>query len=128
MVLYSSVNLGRTWQVVGPIGAAGTHYPAVLRLQDGRLLLTYTVRSLRPPLGLRAVPGVERDDGFEFDFEHDLIMLDTKTPSGLPSGGGFGNTVQLADRTLVSTYSYRKGQEASAIRLEIVRWQLPEPG
>ena len=35
----------------------------------------------RPPLGVRAVLGEETPDGFAFDFEHDRIMPDTKTPS-----------------------------------------------
>jgi len=30
---------------------------------------------------VRAVLGEETPDGFSFDFEHDRIMLDTKTPS-----------------------------------------------
>ncbi len=123
MVLYSSTNLGKTWEPVGPFGDYGEHYPAVLRLADGRLLLTFTVRSLKPPLGLRAVLGVEHEDGFAFDFEHDRIMLDTKTPVGLMSGGGFGPTVQLADGTLVSSYSYR---DDGSLRLEVVRWRLPD--
>ena len=58
----------------------GEMYQAMLPLADGRLLLTFTVRSLRTPLGVHAVLGVETTDGFQFDFEHDRLVLDEKTP------------------------------------------------
>jgi len=122
MVLYSSTDVGQTWRMVGPFGDYGEHYPSILRLQDGRLLLTFTVRALKPTLGLRAALGQEHDDGFSFDFAHDRLMIDTKTPAHQPSGGGFGPTVQLGDGVLVSAYSYRC---ATGIRLEVARWRLP---
>ena len=83
------------------------------------------MRSLKPPLGLRAVLGRETEDGFEFDFQHDRIMLDTKTPAGLRSGGGFGPTVQLDDGTLVSAYSYRgRKPSGESIHLETVPFNV----
>ena len=99
-------------------------YMSLLRLKDRRLLLTFTVRDLRPPLGVRAIPGVETEDGFEFDLAHDRVMLDTKTGSRY-QGGGFGSTVQLDDGTLVTSYSYRG--EDNDTHLEVVRWTLPAP-
>jgi len=44
-----------------------------LRLQDGRLLYTYTQRALDPPLGVRALVGTEQKDGFTFDFNADRL-------------------------------------------------------
>ena len=101
-------------------------YQAFLRLADGRLLLTFTVRALRPPLGVHAVLGKELPDGFQFDFDHDRIVIDQKTPVGKPSGGGFGPTVQLEDGTLVTSYSYPAA--GGQTRLEVARWRLPTPG
>ena len=98
-------------------------YMSLLRLHDKRLLLTFTVRDLKPPLGVRAIPGRETDDGFEFDFAHDRLMLDTRTPVGKDQGGGFGPTVQLKDGMLVTSYSYR-GEDGKT-HLEVVRWRLP---
>ncbi len=98
-------------------------YMSILRLADKRLLLTFTVRDLKPPLGVRAVVGTETDDGFNFDFSHDRLLLDTRTPVGKPQGGGFGPTVQLADGTLVTSYSYRGNDDEP--HLEVVRWHLP---
>ena len=132
MVLYVSTDIGRTWTPARPLGDYGEHYPSILRLRNGRLLLTFTVRTLKPPLGLQAVLGTEEEAGLYFDFDHDRILLDTKTPVDLPSGGGFGPTVQLPDGTLVSSYSYRHAHRpetdlSSDVRTEVVRWRLP-PG
>lgn len=98
-------------------------YPAILRLADGRLLLTFTVRTLREPLGIRAVLGEELEDGFRFDCAHDRFLLDPQTASGVTSGGGFGPTVQLDDGTLVTSCSWRDAEHIT--HMEVMRWRLP---
>ena len=94
---------------------------------DGRLLLTFTQRESygedRPPLGLRALVGTELDDDLAFDFDGDVIFVEAHTPLGQDSGGGFGNTVQLDDGTLVSAYSYRDAD--GELHCEVARWRLP---
>ena len=131
MMLYSTTDLGRSWKQVDDFGSYGQMYPSILRLQDGRLLLTFTQRQRhnKRPIGLRAVVGTEHEDGFGFDLEQDLIMLDTKTPGTLREGGGFGGTVQLDDGLLVSVYSYRTHADEFAgdrqLHCEIARWRLP---
>lgn len=122
-ILFSSNDEGRTFDRIRDFGAYGEMHMSLLRLQDERLLLTFTVRDLQPPLGVRALVGVETNDGFEFDFSRDRIMLDTRTPIGKYQGGGFGPTVQLDDGTLVTSYSYRGEDEKT--HLEVVRWRLP---
>jgi hypothetical protein len=104
--LWCSTDLGKIWQPGCDLGDYGYVYPSILELKDGRLLLTYTVRAIDPPLGVKAVLGVEKTDGLHFDFEHGVILIDTQTPIGRHSGGGFGPTVQLDDGTLVTSYSY----------------------
>jgi len=122
-LLFSSMDEGRTFERVGNFGDYGEMYMSILRLSPRRLLLTFTVRDLAPPLGVRAIPGVETNDGFEFDFAHDRLMLDTKTGSR-SQGGGFGPTVQLGDGDLVTSYSYRG--EDDKTHLEVVRWRIPD--
>ena len=68
MVLYETTDAGRTLKPVRPLGHMGEMFPSILRLRDGRLLFTFTVRTRVPPLGVRAVVGRETDDDFEFDF------------------------------------------------------------
>lgn len=124
MVLYESTDYGRSMRRVSDFGDYGEMYPSVLRLRDGRLLLTFTVRDIKPPLGVHAVLGVESEDGFVFDFDHDRLVIDRKTPVGQQSGGGFGPTIQLPDETLVTAYSYRDAEGKT--HLEVARWRLPE--
>jgi photosystem II stability/assembly factor-like uncharacterized protein len=124
-ILFSSKDEGKTFDRIRDFGDYGEMYMSILRLQDKRLLLTFTVRDLKPPLGVRALAGVEAEDGFEFDFTKDRIMLDTRTPIGKSQGGGFGPTVQLKDGTLVTSYSYRDKDDRTY--LEVVRWKVPNP-
>ena len=124
-ILFVSDDDGKTWQknnVDGRFGTYGEMYPRFLGLGDGRILLTFTVRSgstdgyLR---GLRAI--LNSDDGKTWDFTHDRIVIDAQNHG--ESGGGFGNTVELDDHTLVSCYSYR-GNDGKT-HVEAVRWKLP---
>jgi hypothetical protein len=69
-----------------------------------------------PPRRLRASGGAEPPRAGP--------VLEGKTPWGRAQGGGFGNTVQLRDETLVSCSSYRGGDDKTY--LEVIRWRLPE--
>ena len=122
MALYETTDEGRTVRPVRALGVLGEMYPALLQLKDGRLLLTFTVRRLHTPLGVRAVIGEELRDDIRFDMEHDRLLLDTKTPPDVTSGGGFGRTVQLDDGMLVTSYSWRDAEHVTHI--EVVRWRL----
>jgi hypothetical protein len=90
-------------------------------LKDGRILCNFTVRGLKYPIGIQAI--VNHDDGRTWDFEHDWLIVESRTPKGKLSGGGYGNTVQLQDGTLITAYSYRG--EDDKTHLEVVRWRLP---
>ena len=124
-ILFSSTNGGQTFDRGGDFGDYGEMYMSLLRLRDQRLLLTFTVRDLKPPLGVRAIAGTETAEGFEFNFSRDRIMLDTRTPVGIAQGGGFGPTVQLDDGTLVTACSHRSKDQLT--HLEVIRWRLPAP-
>lgn len=121
MMITRSGDEGMTWEPLSDFGDYGAHYPRPLKLRDGRLLLTYTQRSTFYPLGLRAV--ISHDDAQSWDWEHDAIVIEGSTPWGGPSGGGFGNTVQLDDGTLLSCYSHRTPTEPR--RIEVAHWELP---
>jgi len=122
-ILFSSTDAGRTFDRIRDFGDFGEMYMSLPRLQDKRLLLTFTVRDLNPPLGVRALLGAETDDGFEFEFTQDRLMLDTRTPIGKYQGGGFGPSVLLDDGTFVTSYSYRGDDDKT--HLEVVRWKAP---
>ena len=126
MMLWESDDDGRSWTRHGTDGRFGTYgemYPRFLALEDDRLLLTFTVRSNSTDghgLGLRAI--LSQDQGRSWDFRRDRMVISDDNHGA--SGGGFGNTVQLSDGTLVSVYSYR-GRDGRTY-VESVRWRLPQ--
>jgi hypothetical protein len=126
MMLWVSTDNGESWRrhkESGRFGYYGEMYPRFLRLKDGRLLLTFTVRSNSTDgysLGLRAI--ISNDDGETWDFTHDRLVLSSVNHGA--SGGGFGNTIQLKNGTLVSCYSYR--DEQGFTNVEAMRWKLPQ--
>lgn len=127
-MLWESKDNGHHWRKHngdGRFGAYGVMYPRFLQLKDGHVLLTFTVRSNSTDghaLGLRAI--ISYDDGESWDFNHDRIVVDAQNRGA--SGGGFGNTLQLDDETLVTCYSYR-GDDGNT-HVEAVRWRLPASG
>jgi hypothetical protein len=123
MIIYSSKDGGITYTYSSDLGNYGEMYPNILKLQTGALLLTFTVRSITDPLGLRAVMGEESVDRFTFNLKNNVFVLDAKTPKGVPSGGGFGGTIQLDDGTLLSCYSYRDSD--NLFNAEVIRWNVP---
>ncbi len=123
MLTYTSNDGGHEWTFVDNLGNYGQMYPSVTRVGQRRLLLTFTQRALAPQLGVRAVLGRETRDGFRFDMQHDELLLETKTPRGKASGGGFGPTIVLKDGTLITAYTYRDAKNVK--HAEVVRWRLP---
>jgi hypothetical protein len=126
MMLWASIDNAATWRrhgKYGTFGAGGEMYPRFVRLTDGRLLLTFTVRSSSTDghaLGLRAI--LSDDDGETWRFDRDRLVIDDQNVGA--SGGGFGNTVQADDGTLISVYSFRKPDNKTHV--EAVRWRLPD--
>ena len=121
-ILWESTDEGKTWRRVRDMGGYGMMYPQLLQLKDGRILYNFTIRGLAYPLGIQAV--VNYDQGEVWDLETDRIIIASKTTKGMDSGGGYGNTIQLADGTLVTSYSYR-GKDDNT-HLEVVRWRLAD--
>jgi hypothetical protein len=122
--LFRSHDSGATWTLNPPLGTTyGEMYSSLLHLSGTQVLFTYTVRALQPHLGVQAVLGTATSTSYAPNFKSDVLLLDEETPSNETSGGGFGNTVQLADGILVTAYSYR-GSDGNT-HVEVVRWILP---
>lgn len=103
---------GRTWSVPRPIGVWGlpSH---LLRLRDGRLLMSYGYR--RPPFGNQA--RVSLDSGASWS--EPLVISD----DGVGGDLGYPSTVQLADGSLLSIW-YEKMKEPSKAVLRQARWRI----
>jgi len=131
LLQFRSTDGGKSWNPEEFGSYYGEMYPAFLRLNDGRLLYTFTHRTaVAPnvkPLGVRCLVGRETETGFDFDFKHDQVMISTKTPPDSYSGGGFGPTIQLDDDTLLTAHSYAGPDHyPTDLRIEVVRWRLPD--
>ncbi len=108
-ILFESTDDGRTWRPVNGIPILGCMYPSVCNLGGGRYLFTYTQRVpvAGRRMGVYALVLEEQADGtFRADVDHDLLVIDEKTPDYFDSGGGFGNTLRLQDGSLATPYSY----------------------
>jgi hypothetical protein len=125
MMLWESNDDGQSWHKHGTHGNFGTYgemYSRFLQLRDGRVLLTFTVRSNSTDghsLGLRAI--LSSDEGRTWDFTRDRILIGDVNHGS--SGGGFGNTIELPDGTLCSVHSYRGTDNTTHV--EAVRWAIP---
>jgi sialidase-1 len=110
-----STDGGRTWTVPAPIGVWGlpSH---LLKLRDGRLLMTYGYR--RAPFGNQA--RISADHGRTWS---DPISLST---DGMGGDLGYPSSVELADNTLLTVW-YEKMKEPARAVLRQTRWKL-EPG
>ena len=113
MLLLESEDEGLSWKPVRGLGYLGTMYPSVVYTDEENLILTYTKRtntteSPYPHMGVQAVLGKELPDGsFTFDFEHDILIIDDRTPDYSENGSGYGITHKLSDGSLITPYSYR---------------------
>lgn len=111
-----STDGGRTWSEPHPIGVWGlpSH---LLRLRDGRLLMTYGHR--RPPFGNQA--RLSMDHGKTWG--HAMILSADGTGGDL----GYPSSVELADGTLLTVwYEAFKSPEAKTSKavLRQARWKL----
>jgi sialidase-1 len=103
---------GKTWSVPRSIGVWGlpSH---LLRLRDGRLLMSYGYR--RAPFGNQA--RVSRDQGRTW--AEPITISDDGASGDL----GYPSTVELSDRALLTVwYELPKGQRNAVLRQK--RWQL----
>ncbi len=104
---------GRSWSVPRPIGVWGLP-PHLLRLRDGRLLLTYGYR--REPFGNLA----------RLSEDHGSTWSDPMTISDDGVGGdlGYPSTVELEDGSLVTAWYERLAGSARAV-LRQATWRIP---
>ena len=77
-------------------------------------------------IGIRAV--FSHDDGATFKMTTDRLIINAQPDTPLeglpdPSGGGYGNTVELPDGALITPYSYR-GVDVLHTQIEVARYRL----
>jgi len=116
LIMMESLDDGISWEYRGQFGIPGIMYPSVVPLGGNKMLVTFTLRMVPKPayhypypqMGVQALIVEEREEGtLAIDFDHDLIVVDDRTPDVGTSGGGFGKTIALPDGCFVTPYSYR---------------------
>jgi hypothetical protein len=107
-----STDGGKTWNLPHSIGVWGlpSH---LLKLSDGRLLMTYGYR--RPPFGNQA--RVSTDNGKSWS---EAMMISTDGKGG---DLGYPSTVELADHSLLTVW-YESTREYEKAVLRQARWTL----
>jgi len=105
---------GKSWRQVST-GVRGHPPSSVIRLQDGRLLLTYGYR--HEPFGIRAV--VSEDDGRTWRTDRVFVLRADGDNRDL----GYPRSVQLRDGTVVTAY-YFVGDDGIT-HIACTRWRVP---
>ncbi|MBI3922717.1 MAG: exo-alpha-sialidase [Armatimonadetes bacterium] len=126
MGITKSSNDGKAWSTPVPVTEYNEIPGHLLALQDGRLLLTFGVRT--PPLGIHAV--VSEDGGASWDTDGRIVLVEEGPTFRLPHGvvrHGLGHpyTVELPDgRLLTAYYRLADGSDAASCQVEGVFWGL----
>ncbi len=107
---------GRTWSQARPTKIWG-YPPHLIRLRDGRVLVTYGYR--RKPYGQRAC--LSRDGGRTWDLDR-IIAIRDDAPSG---DLGYPASVELSDGWIFTVY-YQIDKPGEKTCLMATKWKLPE--
>ena len=86
---------GHTWSEPRPVTGRYEYPGDVIRLHDGRLLLTFGHRE--PPFGIQGM--ISRDEGETWDGDHRLFLVGDATYDC-----GYPKSVQREDGTIVTVY------------------------
>ncbi|MFN0165406.1 MAG: sialidase family protein [Bryobacteraceae bacterium] len=126
--LFVSEDEGRHWKNTGPVTLPSHHPGHLLRLSDGRILLTYGIRERWRYSSTPALPEshqgvgirISRDEGKTWSSPARLVTLPETGDGGYPA------TVQLADGALVTAYYSNGIPTHRRYHMGVVRWRLPE--
>jgi hypothetical protein len=108
--LYRSDDDARTWTACGPVTGSSQHPGDLLRLRDGRLLLSYGNRTASRGVDVR----FSRDEGKTWDTP--LRVAD------FAGDGGYPASIQRADGQVVTTFYASKTPEHSRYHMGVVIW------
>lgn len=121
---YRSTDGGRTWQLEGRLTLARQHPADMLKLPDGRILLSYASRN-RGMYGI----WVQMGDAQARNWSAPVLLVDLEGSSEFqrtpvpPSDGGYPFTVLAADGMLVTAYYSRGVPAHQRYHVGVVRWQ-----
>lgn len=113
--LFRSEDDGATWSDCGPVTRASQHPAHLLRLADGRILLTYGNR-IAGSTGVEAI--LSSDEGVTWGEAMQLVAL-PRVDLGYPS------SVQLPGGKVLTAYYAQKGPGYEGYHMGVVVWSAP---
>jgi hypothetical protein len=118
--LLISENRGRSWKIPEDMYGSGLTAPQehpghLLKLNDGRILLTYGIRRGIFGIGAR----ISNDNGLNWGPPMVVISYGG-------NDGGFPSSVQLEDGTIVTAYYSGKNRYHDRYYMGVVRWKIPK--
>ncbi|MDX9980397.1 MAG: sialidase family protein [Lentisphaeria bacterium] len=112
--LFHSDDHGASWNPAGPLTLGLQHPGHLLRLRDGRLLLTYGIRNQ----GLYGIGARFSPDGGA-TWEPPRVLVDFQTATD----GGYPASVETEDGTLVTAYYCNAVPAHQRYHMGVLRWQ-----
>lgn len=123
MLMMESKDGGHTWSEPWPILERGDVHAHLVRLRDGRILVTYACYHL--PWSVKAA--FSEDGGKTFDTESPVLLSNS-----LWNAVGWATSIQLEDDSIITCYAktaYWPDRSRSPGKsdhvCEVVRWELP---
>jgi hypothetical protein len=113
--VHLSEDNARTWRSLGRVTQPNQHPGDLLKLADGRIVLTYGDRR-GPQFGVNAM--ISADGGATWSVEVRLATGLASRDSGYPS------SVQLGNGTIVTAYYAKGAREYPGYHMGVVRWRL----
>jgi hypothetical protein len=115
--IYSSEDFGTSWTSKG-LATMPEQMPAhLLKLEDGRIMLTYGIRNK----GYYGVGARMSKDGGE-SWSQPVFLIDFE----ISTDGGYPSCVQLKDGTIVTAYYSNKIPSHNRYHMGILRWKVEE--
>ena len=112
--IFESTDEGKTWVAMGPATLGFQHPGHLLRLYDGKLLLTYGIRNK----GLYGVGArLSLDGGAKW--EPPSVLVDFK----IATDGGYPSSVQCEDGIIVTAYYCNRIPAHQRYHMGVIRWR-----
>lgn len=117
LLLWRSDDDGATWRSPGALTEAGQHPAHLLRLADGRVLLTYGDRRAGEQ-GVKACLGSGQGEAWGAA----LRIVDLSATGG---DLGYPSSVQFGDGTILTAYYASTSAEYGGYQMGVVAWRAP---